>query len=452
MMRASRRVCYFHAEMIVPNACSQIKQQSKYQKQTKKQKQMKAPKILVAGLLAFSIAGVANAQTIIHITGSTAFRAGVHQAIKDVLQPGTTTIGYVGSSLSGASEAIFNGTTINGGAIPVTIKTYWSGSVGGIQTVSGQLPLANAWLTNGSPASSGSGTAIGSPGFESPGSVPDVCMSDVFQSSSPFTSPALYPLPNGFIVGVVPFKWIRNNGSPASWTNMSAQEAVSLYTYSGSLPLSLFTGKNSDEGTNVYALGRNEDSGTRLTAFAETGVGVFNYVQQYYPTNSAGVRVAKGVTPLNVASQGFVPPTTVNGVSYPADDSGYSSGGDLAAALSATGSSTAAGINGFYAGYVGLSDAATAEAGGASDLSYNGVPYSTNAVQEGQYTFWGYEHMYWRSGFSGNPYTVANLIANELLTNDSAVISGGVAPGILLQNMNVSRDGDGAPVINGNSY
>jgi hypothetical protein len=400
---------------------------------------MKAPKILVAGLLAFSIAGVSRAQTIIHLTGSTAFRAGTHQAISDILQPGYT-VGSSGSSLPGASQAIFTGTTYaTNGAIPVIIKTSWSGSLAGIQTVSEQLTIST-WLVNSTPAGSGAPANYDSP------TVPDACMSDGFQSSSPFTSPVLLD----HIVGIVPFKWVRNNGSPVTLNNITPQLAIALYTGSGSLPLALFTGLNSDETTNVYALGRNPDSGTRLTAFAETGIGVINIVHQYYPLN--GSTIIKSGGTLVVTGQELVPQDTVNGITYPVADSGYNSGGDLAAAMKATGSATATSVHGFYVTYLGLPDAYTAENGGATDLTYNGVTYSPTAVEEGLYTFWGYEHLLYRGGtggLTGNAKTVTDLIAAKILNADAAVIpSGSVAPGILLGSMHVQRFTDGGPISN----
>jgi hypothetical protein len=318
----------------------------------------------------------------------------------------------------------------------VIVKTSWSGSVGGVQTVSQQLPITT-WLTNTTPAGQNA------PANYDPPAVPEVCMSDGFQSSSPFTTPVL----NDQIVGVVPFKWVRNIGSPATLNNITPQLAVSLYTGSGHLPLALFSGLVSDEGTNVYALGRNADSGTRLTAFAETGVGVLNNVFQYYPLNGSTI-IKKGGT-LVVTGQELVPVDTVNGISFPVGDSGYSSGGDLAVVMTATGSATATGVKGFYVTYLGLPDAYTAETGGAVDINYNGVAYSTNAVQEGLYTFWGYEHLDYRTGYSGNGKTVADLIANKILTTDAAVIPpGSVAPGILLSSMHVQRSTDGGPISN----
>ena len=115
----------------------------------------------------------------------------------------------------------------------------------------------------------------------------------------------------------------------------------------------------------------------------------------------------------------------------------------------ATGSFAA--VGGYYVTYLGLSDAYTAEHGGATDLTYNGVAYSTNAVQEGQYTFWGYEHLDYTQGYTAPGKTVADLIANKLYYQDADVIpatGNPVAPGIRTIYMNVERTTDGGTIFN----
>ena len=228
---------------------------------------MKAPKILLASLLAFSTAGVARAQTVVHITGSTAFRSAVHTAITYILQPGFV-YGYTGTSFTGASEAIFTGTAITNG-IPVIIKTSWSGSLAGIETVSQAYPsTVGTFLTNTTPQSTtGSGSAPTN--YDSP-VIPEVCMSDGFQFTSQYPSPVL----TAQTVGVVPFKFLRNAGAPADLTNMTPLLAQALWP-GGSLPLSLFSGSSNDMDTIIYAIGRNPDSGTRKTAFLETSIQTF---------------------------------------------------------------------------------------------------------------------------------------------------------------------------------
>ena len=53
-------------------------------------------------------------------------------------------------------------------------------------------------------------------------------------------------------------------------------------------------------------------------------------------------------------------------------------------------------------------------AGGAHTLNYNGVPYSAAAIQEGQYTFWSYEHLYYYPGAA--QANIAKAIAAQIQT------------------------------------
>ena len=69
------------------------------------------------------------------------------------------------------------------------------------------------------------------------------------------------------------------------------------------------------------------------------------------------------------------------------------------------------------------------------ELSYNGVAYSLGAVQEGSYTFWGYEHMYYPTGYTNS--TIVDTIAAQLYSTDAAVLPA---------SMNVSRSSDGGNV------
>ena len=114
---------------------------------------MKAPKFLLAGVLALSVAGVARAQTVVHITGSTAFRnATVSRHSANILKPGFT-FGYSGSSFTSANQAIFTGTAYTNN-INVIIKTSWSGSLGRRSNGRPSEPsTVGTWLTNSTPQS-----------------------------------------------------------------------------------------------------------------------------------------------------------------------------------------------------------------------------------------------------------------------------------------------------------
>src|SRR5260370_19810001 len=97
---------------------------------------MKLLKAVTATLVGYYANSSASAQTVIHITGSTAYRTAVHYAINDILQPGF--VSDILEPVLKASQAIFTGTTKTTN-FPVIIKTSFSGSVGGISALAAAL-------------------------------------------------------------------------------------------------------------------------------------------------------------------------------------------------------------------------------------------------------------------------------------------------------------------------
>ncbi len=380
---------------------------------------------MVAGLAALAIASAASAQTnVIRLTGSTAFRKATQIAIGNILNSGYV-YGYSGTTLSSANQSEFRGTT-KVGSFPVDIKCSWAGSVGGVATIADNLQLANCLNATNL-------TVGGTPNETGPydsGVLGDVTMSDSFQNSTAYTSPTLVDT----TVGVVPFVWCRNNGSPSSISNMTALLAQAMLA-AGAIPMSQFTSNPGDANTFVYAVGRDADSGTRLDTFAESGFGIFSQPYQSF------IWIDSNNTVTNMTA---FPTNTIDGVFYGPGNSGYSSGGSVATALIASNSINAIqqdfGQGGWLIGYVGISDGATATNGGAAWMTYNGVPYSTNAVAQGQYSFWSYEHMMYRSSLSGTPKTIADQIATQIRTADAT------QSGILLPSMQVSRKVEGGVV------
>jgi len=407
---------------------------------------------MTAGILAVGLAGMANAQTVVKFTGSTAYRANVHTAILHAMGStnGTSltsgSFGYVGTSLGGASQAMFIGSI---GGNPVIIKTSWSGSEGGLKTVSNSVNVAflsDSNSANLTPAGAGS---LGGTGDSS---VPDVAMSDTWQSSSNYNGTyqgvnyAALTESGTSPVGIVPFKWIASPN--ATFTNITAQQIRGLYG-NGYLPQALFTSGTGDETKLVVAIGRDPDSGTRLTAFAESGVGATATVKQYQPMVGASVVSATGQT---ITSFVPTPSGTVNGITVNTFNNGFSSGGTLAKAFGCTVSAAAtvagkAGTPGVtMVGYAGSNDAdANALPAGGIELAYNGVTlgklsdYNTStALTEGLYTFWGYEHVYYRSAAVGTAVqTVADAVAAKIHDVDAVV---------RLSSMKVKRTGDGLTV------
>ena len=414
---------------------------------------MKTPKLILAALSALTLAGMANAQTTIHITGSTAYRAAAYAAIQSLLQTGFTGA-YTGSSLNSANQAIFSGTTVTtvGGGFPVVVKTSWSGSVGGIIVLTKNFTVPNSaqgvtggWLTNAELPSSGvvggaSSTAI------DPAVTADASFSDSFQTSTVYPTPALTGA-NGYtagIVGVIPFEWVSGAGNPANITNITSQ--LGRAALANAATLYQVTGTVADQATSICVFGRDSDSGTRLETFAETGYGILVPPTQFDAIVSGGT-----ITTLE-----SWPAQTTDGTAYPNGHEGYFSGGNLAAALNTPGAQTATNTLNFsptdMIGYLGISDAAsvTPPTSGANCTvcSYNGVPYSMQNVIQGLYTFWGYEHVYYRSGYAGNGQTFMNSLAAALHnTFASTTVSG-----ILVTSMQVGRVVEGGVVTIPNPY
>jgi hypothetical protein len=123
------------------------------------------------------------------------------------------------------------------------------------------------------------------------------------------------------------------------------------------------------------------------------------------------------------------------GVSYPGGHEGYFSDGQIAATLKTPGMLTAADNPGVMIGYLGIDGANTAQAGGATPLSYDGIPYSANAVEQGVYPVWSYEHIYYRGSYIGTSQAVADQIA----LNCHNVLADTTVSGLLLSGMAVNR-------------
>ena len=259
-----------------------------------------------------------------------------------------------------------------------------------------------------------------------------MAMSDSFQGATAFTTPTLIDQ----VVGVAPFTWVRGAGSPSNMVNMTTLLAQTVLA--GQTPLSQWTANPADAAVNVSVFGRDEDSGTRLGAFAESGFGIFGAPFQYQPTGTLG---ATGL----ITAMNAWPVNTVNGTTYDVGHSGYSSGGTLA---SAVGTPVSAGL-GFVVAYLSTGDGTTATNmnTGATFMNWNGFPYSLSGTQNGQYTFWVYEHLMYRWNVQipngGDQQVVADKIGKQIHDVDAAV---------LLSGMNVGRQSEGAVVTAGSPY
>src|SRR5882724_3836545 len=164
-----------------------------------------------AALLALGLVSQANADTV-YITGSTAFRSAVFQAITNSFDAVPTIATRGGSATSGnnGSYMVFHGTV---SAADEWVTCHWTGSEDGIAAVA--VPGSNPeffLLTDGSVTgiSSSNPTSTETNTVSIP---PDFCFADSSQAASLTTTPLLTAMGTntpGGICGVVPFVWAKN--------------------------------------------------------------------------------------------------------------------------------------------------------------------------------------------------------------------------------------------------
>jgi hypothetical protein len=381
---------------------------------------MKLKSIFATVAAVAGIGSLANAQTVIDLVGSTAARGAVHDKIQELFAgSGNTLTSFAFNSSSGvlsSNQAIFHG---NLGGNAVIIRTFWAGSVNGIQDIVAQIQQTNLYATT--VTGNATGQQVATTGNLAPASAdtaPEIGFSDVFSTSTQYAAPSTEEE-----VAVLPFKFYKNDAAPVALDNITPLLAQQLYGSFGEVPLALFTGNSGDQGTFVYAFGRNNDSGTRITAMAESGYGVFGSVSQY------GGGVGPTISGDTITALG------------PNGNSGASSGSTVASWLN---KSLAGGLAGnALVAYLGPTDWAAAEStttfsGPAVALKWNGVAYSEQAVREGQYTFWGYLHQN-NNGLAGVSLSFFNALRDALVANPENSL-------LPISSMQVQRDGDGAPI------
>jgi hypothetical protein len=372
---------------------------------------------LIATAATLALFSAAKGQTVIDITGSTAGRSTVDSTIKALLTNETvawyTTDGRTLTSSSGADGAIYKGGTLDvgGTATAVTIRTFWAGSATGVDYVSNQVQLNNKFLaTSITPAGAqltGANIVLAPASAET---VAEFGFSDVKQTATIYQTNTLAESTDIF---VIPFRFVATQ-TTTGISNITSQQVRAHFTSTGETDKSLFTGVLGDNGQVVYAVGRDGDSGTRITALAETGAGAAATVAQWsFTTDGSGNDVT---------------------LSDPAEEfnGGFASGGSVATILGGTG---------FQAiGYVGISDATSAINAGGVALNFNGVAYSTDNVKNGSYTFWSTYQMLRQQTLSGATASLFNSLKTTLIALPSSSST------IKLTDMQVTRAGDGATV------
>ncbi len=395
---------------------------------------MKSLKLLALGLLAAgSMASTfaANLGTV-YVTGSSAYRAATHDAIKALFTGASLQYGYSGTDITAATFGIFKG-TLASTADTVTIVTSFSGSAAGIQAIVQTAPaITNIAFIDPATAVSGSGTQNLT---SSVTHAADIAMSDVRVELTPFQRDTdLAAIEGaGSPVGVIQFYWLKNNGADAAIANVTHQMVKAAAA--DSLRLSFFDG-NDAHTTKVRIVGRNPDSGTRITAYEEAGYGGLTPPTQYLPSGATTTTAGSG----DITSFTLWPAETVLGISFAAGQSGYSSGGLLRDVMKRTSSA------GAIITYLGKSDALNAVGGSAVILNYNGVTPETVAPYtsfiSGKYPFWSYEHLYYNENASDTVIQIGDELSTEMQATAHASLSG-----IPLTDMLVKRSAEGKVII-----
>ncbi len=250
---------------------------------------MKTKTIIRAALLVAVLTSSAQADTQIDVTGATAFRATLLQAVYNAYASvtGAITNGNFATfnlayDFTGNNSARFlssNRITFKG-AYPgisgtTVIRCSFNGSVEGLKAIATTNEPAN-FLT--SLAISNTGTYQGGATAPTENVRPKFSFSDVLQQNTPITN-SLFPADPK--VGVVTFVPLANNGTPTNFSNLTQQQ-LKVLVGSGTQPLSLFTGDTNDP-RNVYMVGRNDGSGTRTDYLLESAYGAPNSIQQFVP-------------------------------------------------------------------------------------------------------------------------------------------------------------------------
>ncbi len=466
-------------------------------------------KLILAAVVGASLAGSLHAQTVINITGATAFRSSATTAINAAFGAAPFAYGFANTDDAGATTNLNNGThqiwrgTFPGVGANTIIRTSWNGSVEGVRALL-QPGVANnaSYLTTtavvAATLTAGGGTPITTTfGTNLQQATADLAFSDAGVASTPLSGSL-----SGGPVGVIVFTMIANR----TWKNDDASATAGISHISdqqfrtlnklGSVPLGYLKGNTTDLN-RVYLTGRNDGSGTRTIALAETGYGASTAVVQYVAHDRSSTTnipiILKTAAGGGFNFQNVATPTYKSTVwGQDADgNGGYFTGGDIRTDLSKTTNSCAVweffdsgdGLGGdpdgiyqsdedsqvtapaklYMLSWLSTGDARSARGSGLSSaatakvLGYNGVilnnlagdnPPSTlstadiGLVANGSYSAWSYENLF-HLGTGNGPAVFSQL--KTLLNNQTLIGSAGVALG----NMNVNRSEDGGIILPG---
>lgn len=337
----------------------------------------------------------AVAQVEINVSGAVAFRDTSYRAIRSLFggnlqsqnpADGPTTSSQLKVTWTGTIPELYGNQT-------VTIRAFYNGANAGIQDLTQNRPVNYL-------ASSTAGDAS-TVNLQS-----DIAYSSVFQRSTAFTTPTLEDVR----FGVTPVFFVKSTSAPAGLTNLTSQQFRTLAA-NGAVPGWFLTGNTNDTAL-VHYVSRDPSAGQRTIVQRENGytgnpifynwdAGTSKFVIDPTGRNSTQIRDL-----LNISGPAI----------------SYLTGVD---AINVNGGANILAFNGVK-GFVG---------------DYSKVGNDHNPVIQGQYTQWGYEHLFVRTTASANIKSFRNRLVQAIEVDlQSSAFS------IPLSKVRVERTAEGAPV------
>jgi hypothetical protein len=413
-------------------------------------------KVSYIALAALSAIATLNAQQNIYISGATAYRSTANETI-DKLCGGTGPSASSNSVCKAYNHATLGSVTrgrweyVSGG-VTNNIFVSWSGSEAGIQNTAGGNDGTASKRGADHYTTAQSGLLSSSAATDNHAS--HICFSDTHQNASIFRGNKAgdgvnYATLTGQPVGVVGFTFfVHTNAFNAGITNVSTEQAKALLNL-GNVPKSFFTGNSADRTSGVYLVGRNPDSGTRVTTLACMSYGISSLVKQYEVLSTNQIFLFRS--------------NTVNGISVGTGNNGYASGSTIAAAIAAplaTGTNLIISTNGttkspytgdnYLIGYISGGDLSGAS---VRAINYNGFAMNTTNIIDGNYPFWSKEYIYYSPARSNavsmevyNAIRIASQAVQTSTSKSQVKASGAYSAGNTNNEMRVNRQSDGSQV------
>jgi hypothetical protein len=410
-------------------------------------------KSLLIGASALGFAASAQAQTVINITGATAFRSAAHSAIMASFnQSGAlgTTWNYATNNAAGSGtmgRAIYKG-TFPGITGTTVIRTSWTGSVEGVRALTKPTLVAETYLKDSNLNLSGFTAGVKGGASDTETSTSHAfAFADMRQAAAPaaYASPKL----NGGPVGVIAFAPVINKDANAAITNITINQFRRLVS-AGTLPLSMLTGNASSNGT-VYNVQRNDGSGTRVIHLAEIGHGPANLTKGYVLTGSSSLDIPV-LAPLTANTT--TNPSTQNSNDYRSTsvlgNGGYTSGGTIATFMRLPSSG-----NFNIVSWLGTPDAVTAYNSGSGGrvLAYNGekldgiaagalTDADRDKIRTGKYSAWSFENLFYVGTLASG--SAKKAVYDKLVANIPSNLG---TAGVAISTMSVTRTTDGGTIM-----